>query len=353
MRAPWTPSAGRPPLSVLLGAEYPAPELIRLGKLAEELGYECFWYVDYRMQRECYIGLASLAMSTQRIRLATGVTDPYSRHPAITAAAIGTLDELSNGRAVLGLGLGGTGFRELGLEKTLPVAALRESIGVIRRLLKGEEVTLEGKVISLSKGRLQFSPVQDRIPVYIATQGPQISRLSGEIADGVLIANVVSEPALEFYLRQIADGAAKAGRPSSDVGVNLRWEVCVSSDEAAAFHAMRRRLAQRLIAGYPHNWGVLKQLGVSVSAEFEGIAAKKDPALLDAATEALSMDVVNVSVLAGNAERVAATIAPLLRPEVTGVTIRPHACPGVGVDDVMRSFMRDVMPRAQRHLTVV
>ena len=287
-------------------------------------------------------------MHTRRILLATGVTDPYSRHPAITAASVATLDELSDGRAVLGLGLGGAGFKELGIQKTLPVAALRESIGVIRRLWRGEEVTLDGKVISLSKGRLQFTPVRDRIPIVIATQGEQISRLSGELADGVLIANTVSEAGLDFYLRQIAAGAAKAGRPLSDIDINLRWEVCVSEDEAAAVRVMRRRLAQRMIAGYPH-WGFLKQLGVSVSSEFEAIAARNDPASLEAAVEALPMEVVNASVLAGSPDRVAAQIAPLLRREVTGVTIRPHACPGTGVDEVMRSFIQDVMPLVAKH----
>ena len=76
--------------------------------------------------RECYVGLAALAARTDQIRLGPGVTDPYSRHPAVTAATIATLDELSGRRALLGLGVGGTGFRELGLSTPLPVAALRE-----------------------------------------------------------------------------------------------------------------------------------------------------------------------------------------------------------------------------------
>jgi len=340
-----------PQLSVLLNAEYPAAELIRLGVLAEELGYRSLMYVDVRFHRECYIGLTSVAMHTKRIRLATGVTDPYSRHPAITAASMATLDELSDGRAVLGLGLGGAGFKELGIQKMLPVAALRESVGVIRRLWRGEEVTLDGKVISLSKGRLQFTPVRDTIPIYIATQGEQISRLSGELADGVLIANTASEEGLEFYVRQIAAGAAKAGRPTSDIDINLRWEICISDDETAALRVMRRRLAQRMIASYPH-WAFLKQLGVSVSSEFEAIAARNDPALADAATEALPMEVVNASVLAGSPDRVATRIAPLLRSEISGVTIRPHACPGTGVEEVMRLFIQDVVPLVAKRRSV-
>ncbi len=347
----WERRMDFPPLGVLLNAEYPAAELIRLGVLAEELGYRSFMYVDVRFHRECYIGLASVALHTKRILLAPGVTDPYSRHPAITAASVATLDELSGGRAMLGLGLGGAGFKELGIEKTLPVAALRESIGVIRRLWRGEEVTLDGKVVSLHGGRLAFKPVRDRIPIFIATQGTQISRLSGEVADGVLIANTVSEEGLAFYLQQIAAGAAKAGRPVAEIDVNLRWEVCISHDEAAALHVMRRRLAQRMIAAYPH-WAFLKPLGVSVSSAFEAIAARKDPALLDDAIEALPMEVVDASVLAGNPDRVAARIAPLLRREVTGVTIRPHACSGTRVEDVMRLFMREVVPLAAKRRAV-
>lgn len=332
------------PIGVLLNAEYQAAELVRLGELAEALGYRSFWYTDVRMLRECYVGLAGVAMRTGRILLATGVTDPYSRHPAITAAAIATLDELSGGRAILGLGLGGAGFRELGIEKTLPVAALREAIGAIRGLLRGEEVTLAGKVVSLSQGRLQFTPLRPDIPIYIATQGAQIGRLAGELADGVLIANTASQAGLDTYLHRIAEGAAKAGRSLSDIDIHLRWEICISADEAAAIAVMQRRLAQRLVNSYP-KWDFLATLGVAVPPAFAAIAARKDAALSDEAAAALPLEVVEASVLAGNPARVAARIKELLRPEVSGITIRPHACPGTGVDDVMRSFMTEVMPR--------
>lgn len=335
-------------LGVLLNAEYESSELIRLAGLAEELGYQRFWYVDVRLMRECYVGLASIAMRTQRIALATGVVDPYSRHPAITASALATLDELSGGRAIMGLGLGGAGFRELGLSKTLPIAALRECVAMVRGLWRGEEVTIAGKVVSLDRGTLQFTPPRSRIPIYIATQGEQVSRLAGEIAEGVLIANTVSEAGLDFYLGQIRAGAAKAGRPVEEVDIDLRWELCLSEDEDAAIDAMRRRLAQRMINGYP-NWGFLKQLGVEAGPDFTAIAAKKDQGLLDAATAALPMDVVNASMVAGNPTRVARLIAPMLRPEVAGITIRPHACAGTGIADVMRSFVLDVMPLVERH----
>jgi len=289
-------------------------------------------------------------MHTQRIRLGPGVTDPYSRHPAITASTMATLDELATGRALIGLGLGGSGFRELGIAKTLPVAAMRESIDVIRRLLQGETVTSAGKVVSLKEGRLQFAPVRGRVPIYIATQGAQISRLAGELADGVLIANTLSPDALGFYLGQISEGAGKAGRSLGDIDINLRWEICVSDNEEAAMQTMRRRLAARLIASHPR-WDFLHTLGVTVPDSFTAIAAEKDMSKVDIATDRLPMEVVDVSMVAGAPARVATRIAPMLRPEVTGITIRPHACPGTRVDDVVRSFVRQVMPLLRdRHM---
>lgn len=337
-------------LGVLLNAEYPVQELTELGRLAEDLGYDHLWYTDVRLFRECYIGLAALATRTTRIRLGPGVTDPYSRHPAVTAATIATLDELSGGRALLGLGVGGTGFRELGITTPLPVAALRESVEVVRRLLHGEEVTLQGKVVALAGARLQFAPVRHEIPIYFATQGAQILRLAGEIADGVLIANTLVPSAIAFYVDQLRAGAEKAGRALHDLDIGLRFEVCLSEDEDAALTVMRRRVALRLIAGYPR-WDYLERVGITLPPAFRDIVARKDTRCLEEAMAALPAEAVERTVLAGRPERVANQIAGVLRPEVTNVTIRPHAAPGERVSAVLRAFVHEVMPRVERLTT--
>src|SRR3954470_299728 len=132
----------QPTLGVLLFSDYSIAELVELGQLCEALGYRSFWYTDVRFTRECYIGFTAVAGKTRTIQLGPGVTDPYSRHPAITATAIATLDEVSGGRALLGLGTGGSGFRELGIETKLPVAAMRETVEAVRALLRGGEVTI-------------------------------------------------------------------------------------------------------------------------------------------------------------------------------------------------------------------
>ena len=332
----------------LLNAEYPVGELVDLGRLAEHLGYRHLLYTDVRLFRECYLGLAAIAAGTKSILLGPGVTDPYSRHPAVTASTIATFDELSGGRALLALGRGGTGFRELGITPRLPVAALRETVDLVRRLLAGETVTTTGKVISLAGGHLSFTPVRTQIPIYFATHGPQVTRLAGEIADGVLIADTMVPAAVDHYLEQVRAGAAKAGRDPAAIDVHLRPEMCIDDDEAAAHEVMRRRVAARLIAGYPH-WEFLELIGLRLPDAFRDIAAAKDLRRVDEATKVLPDEAVEKTGLAGRAEAVADRLASALRPGITGITVRPHAVPGRAVGAVLKAFAEIVAPRLGGH----
>jgi 5,10-methylenetetrahydromethanopterin reductase len=129
---------------LLLLPTYDAAQLAALAELAEGTGYDDLWLADERFFREVYASLTVCALRTRRIRLGPCVTDPYSRHPALTAMAIATLDEISNRRAVLGIGAGVSGFRELGVDASRSAVAIREAIELIRRLLAGDHGHGEG-----------------------------------------------------------------------------------------------------------------------------------------------------------------------------------------------------------------
>jgi 5,10-methylenetetrahydromethanopterin reductase len=260
-----------------------------------------------------------------------------------------TLDEISEGRALLGLGVGGTSFRELGISTPLPVAALRESVDVIRRLLSGEEVSVEGKVVSLREGRLQFTPVRDRIPIYFAPHGAQVARLAGETADGVLLGNVLSPSGVDFYVEQIRMGAEKAGRTLHSLAISLRPEVCVCEDEAAAFAVMRRRAALRLVWTHPH-WEYLGHLGVTVPPTLAELVARKEAGLVDQVTALIPDSVVAATVAAGHPERVAHQLVAAIRPGVNRMTVRVHEIPGMGIAPVLRTFMEDVVPLVEKRI---
>jgi 5,10-methylenetetrahydromethanopterin reductase len=334
-----------PDLGVLLYSDYTTRELVELGELSEALGYRYFWYTDVRFARECYLGLAAVAARTKRILLGTGVTDPYSRHPALTAAAIATLDEMSEGRAVLGLGTGGAGFKELGLERRLPVAAMRETVQIVRGLLGGGSATVEGKVVSISGGRLSFKPPRSAVPIHFATHGSQITKLCGQIADGVMIANTLVPEAFDFYIRHLDEGIAKAGRATADVDVGLRVEACIAEDDAAAFAVMRKRVATRVLAQYPH-WDYLEELNITLPQAFVDLAAERKPGAAEQAAALFPAEAVPTMVVAGNAESAARQLARALGPRITQVTVRPHTVAGQGVGEVIRAFAEQVMPRA-------
>ena len=119
--------------------------MIVRAKLAESLGYDKVWLADERFYRDVYSCLSIFAVNTRRVKLGTCVTDPFSRHPAPTAMAIGTLDEISNGRAILKQGL--LGFDALGIVPNKPPRAIRESIETIRMLLTGQQVDYHGEII--------------------------------------------------------------------------------------------------------------------------------------------------------------------------------------------------------------
>ncbi|HUN46355.1 MAG TPA: LLM class flavin-dependent oxidoreductase [Stellaceae bacterium] len=336
-------------LSVLLNAEYPLTKLAELGRLSEDLGYRCLWYTDLRFATECFIGLAAIAGKTRKIMLGPGVADPYSRHPSMLASSVATLDELTGGRAVLGLGIGGQGLPELGIERKLPVAAMREAVEMIRRLLGGEDVIAQGKVISLSGARLAIKPVQPRIPIYFATHGAQIAKLAGQIADGVLIANTLNPSAFDFYVKQLDEGMAKAGRSMDTLDIGLRVEACIADDDEAAYKVMSKRVASRVLAQYPH-WDYLEAIGITLPDAFTEIAKSPDKGKSQTAAAAALMprEVVESMVLAGNAERCAEQLARGWGPRITHLTVRPHAAPGQDVAEVIAAFIREVVPRALR-----
>jgi len=333
-----------PALGLLLFSDYTISQLVELAVLGEKLGYRDFWYTDVRFARDCYLGLAAAAARTSTIRLGTGVTDPYSRHPALTAAAIATLDEMADGRAVLGLGTGGAGFRELGLERTRPVAALRETVDMVRSLLRGDTVERAGKVVSLAGGKLSFTARRPAIPIYFATHGAQVTRLAGEVAHGVLIANTLLPNAFAHYLALLEQGFAKAARDPDGFDIGLRVEACIAEDDDAAFAVMRRRVATRVLSQYPH-WDYLAELGITLPAEFVTLAAERRLGVEQAA--ALMPDsAVESMVLAGNPERVASQLARALHPRITQVTLRPHAIKGQDIAEVVRAFAEQVVPLA-------
>jgi 5,10-methylenetetrahydromethanopterin reductase len=172
---------------------------------AEAAGFEGVWVADSQsVFRDPWAALALSAARTSRIRLATGVTNPVTRHPAVLACAAATLDELSGGRAVLGIGVGESSVRTLGL-RPASLTRLEEVVAEVRGFLNGG---------------LEWSTAP--VPVVVAATGPKALQFAGRSADGVLI-QVGADPALlRWALQRVEAGAKERGRPIEEIEVCLR-----------------------------------------------------------------------------------------------------------------------------------
>lgn len=230
----------------------PLKKVVATARLAEDLGFEYVVHADQRFagEKDVFVTLAADALNTRRIQLGPCVSDPYTRIPAMLAVAIASLDELSGGRAVLGLGAGGSGFAQMHLERKHVNQALRETIVMIRALLRGEAVTFEGRLYQLTNAQLKFD-VRPNIPIFLATRSPINLELAGELADGALIATYVSKEQLQFAVDRVRAGAEKAGRRLEDVKLISWVYTSISDDGRQAVENVRWFVTQALINTSP------------------------------------------------------------------------------------------------------
>lgn len=213
----------------------PVADCVRMARQAEELGYGGVWVADsHSVMRDAYSVLAILATQTNTLNLATGVTHTVTRHPVVIANSWATLQELSGGRAICGIGVGESSVRNLGLRPE-KLAVFEEKVKVIRALMRGERIEYEGNEIHMGWAS------EIEVPVVMACSGPKSLRLGGRIADGVLF-QVGSDPRLAQYaLDNIRAGADEAGRDFADIKLYMRVACAVSED---------RQRARKEVEGY-------------------------------------------------------------------------------------------------------
>lgn len=193
---------------VYLLAKFSARQAIEAAKIAEELGFEFCMVPDEACQRDPWVTLTAIALSTSRIELGVCVTNPYTRHPIVSATAACTLAELLGRRFTLGFGAGGSEIEDfMGIHRQHPATSVREAIAMVRTLCQGEIVQHDGKVFHSHGARLDFpAPVR----IMVTGRGPRMLATAGELADEVLFLGLAHEelPAAFSAVRQ---GAARAG----------------------------------------------------------------------------------------------------------------------------------------------
>lgn len=239
----------------------------RLAAAAEEAGFDQFWVSNDLFLRSAPVILAAVAQATRRLQIGTGILNPYTINPAEIAMLAATLDELSGCRFNLGLAAGAGEFLNwVGLEQKSPLGAVRESIEAIRSLLAGETAERTGSFLAWQSGAYMRFPAPRVTPIYVGAMGPNMLRLAGELADGVL--PLLFPPEHYFGVRTyLEEGMARRSPqlPPLDFAACI-W-VSLSEDAATA----RRTLAQK-VAYYGYALGplILDRLGLK-RADFTAI----------------------------------------------------------------------------------
>jgi probable F420-dependent oxidoreductase len=213
-------------------ADPPASETVGRAKLAEDNGFSHVWMWDsHVLWQEVYPIFALMAAATSDIHLGPCVTNPVTRDPTVTAAAMATLNEISGGRMELGIGRGDSAQRVLGRDP-VSVTALEHACHTIRDLAEGREAEIGGTAVQLkwSEGR--------RLPVWVAAYGPQALRCAGRVADG-LIMQLADPFIIEWSLRYLREGAEQAGRDPADIKIMAAAPAYISDDLAYAREQVR------------------------------------------------------------------------------------------------------------------
>ncbi len=236
--------------------------ITELARGAEEAGFAEAWLADHYFLRDVYVSMAMIAGCTRRIRLGTAVAAVQLRHPTLIASAAATVDEISHGRAIIGIGPGGYEFpSQFALSPKSPLTMMREAIAIMRQVLRGTS-NFKGSYFSAVGSRLAWE-TRD-IPIQLAARGPAMTELAGELADGVLIHGLNQEY-IDFVKDRIRVGAERAGRSaeSCEIGtiIDVEWD---DENPVAAVERMRPRL--RVIAGGSWSDSMIPYYGLDQAA---------------------------------------------------------------------------------------
>jgi F420-dependent oxidoreductase-like protein len=286
--------------------------------VAERLGFDSVWTAEAYGSDAATV-LAWIAGATSRIRLGAAVFQIPARSAAMTAMTAATIDGLSGGRMILGLGTSGPQVAEgwHGQRFGRQLQRTREYVDVVRMALRRERVEYHGETLELPLPdgpgkalKLTIGPVQDRIPIYLAALGPNNTALAGEIADGWL-PTFFSPEHVEHFRGLLAQGAARAGRPVEDVEIAPTVSLHISEDLEAARNFMRPGLAL-----YVGGMGSRRQnfyLSLMEQYGFGDAAARVQELYLagekEAACRALPDELIDMVSLCGPAGRVAERLA--------------------------------------------
>ena len=307
----------------------PLQKMIHLAKVTEETGYSHVWVGDsHLIWREAYINMAAMALSTTKVKLGTGVTNPLTRHPSVVASGYATLEEYAPGRMIVGIGLGDSSVETMGM-KPAKLSFFEKTIEQIRQLLAGREVQLETGKIHL------LHPCKGKVPIYIAASGPKMLELSGRIADGIVVLVGVADEYIAHAKEKIDAGAKAAGRKLQDINLVL-WVPCAVSDKAPAKDAVKAHVARVVAHPLPYVLDPQEQKVLEEIRRTYDYYHHMDQEANHA--EVIPDWLVDKFAIAGTVEECRAQIQRIKKTGVQQIAIIPYSPPGGSREETIRGF---------------
>ena len=286
-------------------------EGIELVKYAESKGFEAVWQAESRLVRDAIVPMAAFASHTTTLKVASGVTNNWTRNIGLLAATFLTLDDLAPDRIICGIGAWWDPLAsKVGIQRRKPLSAMRETVEVLRRLLDMETVTFHGEFhyvdgikLDVVHGRKEAR----NVPIYIGATGMKMMELAGEVADGVCL-NYLVNPAYNLRaMDALEKGAKKSGRSIDDIDRPQLTICSVDEDRKKALDGARKMITQYL-GQQPH---LMKASGVSQELLDEIHEVLTWPATdeeIESAMHLIPDDVVQMCTASGSPEEVKAKV---------------------------------------------
>lgn len=231
-------------------AHYPAAEVPGLIELAEQAGFGAFWKGESN-STDPFVMLSAVAARTKKIKLGTAIYHIYGRSPVTLGIQSATLQDLSGGRLLLGLGVANKAIAGWhGGVFDRPLKRGREYIDVVRKVAAGERTEYAGEIYNTGKRfQLSWKPSYPDVPIYLAGLGPQMTKLVGKIADGIVI-NMATPAKVKEIIGRVHEGAREAGRDPSKIEIIAKSRVSLNPDKQKAREKLRQVLTFYNIADH-------------------------------------------------------------------------------------------------------
>ena len=311
-------------------------ETVELAKRAEALGFHSFWLAEGYHTRSAVVRATLIAIATSQIKIGLGILSPHTKHPALLAMDAASLNELARDRVILGVGRVSNALRKHAIDSRGSLQLVKESIEIVKGMLGGSQFQYSGSRFKIAApgSRLELEPC-GTLPVYVGATGPEMVRLAGQYADGVLFNYPCTPGFIRYAMPIIEEGLSRAGRKLADFDVAAYLLISVDNDETAALNAAKRFVAQKLPTRHSD---MLRHAGVT-AAEMGAVRESVEKLGVMKAAASIDEDVVRKVTIAGTPDQV---VQGLRRFLGTGLKL-PIAWEIIGPD---RRHSLDLLARA-------